>query len=196
MKNKTKIKMSWCVPLCVAVFASMSLGGCKGDRIAGPAPVEMTPEAVGFYCQMNLLEHDGPKAQVHLEGMPAPLFFSQVRDAIAYLNMPEQSHAVVATYVQDMSGARWEAPGAWVEVSTPVYVIGSDARGGMEAPEFVPFTDTVAAEAFVREHGGRIEAFDGITAEDALTNAPGETGDEQVSDIGARLDALSSQKGL
>ncbi|WP_417255260.1 nitrous oxide reductase accessory protein NosL [Celeribacter sp.] len=196
MKTSSKIRQSFCLPFCVAVFAAMALGGCKEEHIARPDPVDMTPEAVGFYCQMNLLEHDGPKAQIHLDGMPAPLFFSQVRDAVAYLHMPEQSHAVVATYVQDMSGARWDAPGAWVAVDAPLYVIGSDALGGMKAPEFVPFTNSDAAEAFVREHGGRIERFSEITAEEALVDASEATQSGQEADIGARLEALSSQKGF
>jgi nitrous oxide reductase accessory protein NosL len=30
----------------------------------------MTEEAVGHFCQMELLEHPGPKAQAHLDGLP------------------------------------------------------------------------------------------------------------------------------
>ncbi|SFJ42282.1 nitrous oxide reductase accessory protein NosL [Celeribacter neptunius] len=180
----------------VVILSVLALGACRDDRLARPDPVEMTPEAVGFYCQMTLLEHAGPKAQIHLDGMPAPIFFSQVRDAIAYLQMPEQNYAVTATYVQDMSGATWDAPGGWVEVSEPIYVIDSDMRGGMGAPEFVPFTDPSAAQAFVRDHGGRLKELSDISTAEALgpDGRQIEPPDENTSDIEARLSALSAQK--
>lgn len=165
------------------------LAACKEDVATLPTPVEMTEEALGYYCQMALVEHEGPKGQAHLDGMPAPIFFSQVRDTIAYLHMPEQSHAVQVAYVQDMSGATWDAPGAWMPAREALYVAGSDAVGGMGAAEFVPFSDKIAAEAFVRERGGRIMEFDEIRAEDVLgDSAPAQ--DSDADDINARLKAL------
>ena len=69
------------LPICLA----LTLAACREDEVAAlPDPVSMTDEALGYYCQMNLDEHPGPKAQVHLEGQPAPLFFAQVRDDTAY----------------------------------------------------------------------------------------------------------------
>ena len=69
----------------VLVLASMlALAACRNESDPLPGSVALTSEALGHYCQMTLLEHPGPKAQVHLDGMPAPLFYSQVRDAIAY----------------------------------------------------------------------------------------------------------------
>ncbi|WP_417258488.1 nitrous oxide reductase accessory protein NosL [Celeribacter sp.] len=178
------------------VLCAALLSACQQESAALPDPVDVTAEAAGYYCQMALLEHDGPKGQIHLDGMPAPLFFSQVKDAVAYLHMPEQSHAVVATYVQEMSTGTWEEPGPWVEVSEAVYVIGSDMMGGMDAPEFVPFAMRAAAEAFAARHGGEIRAFDAITAQDVL-GAPdaGAQAAQGEDDIAARLNALTSYKG-
>ena len=175
----------------------LALPACKEERAALPQPIEMTAEAVGHYCQMNLLDHAGPKAQVHLEGLSAPLFFSQVRDAVAYLHMPEQSHAVRVVYAQDMSGAAWDAPGQWVELSQLVFVIDSDAAGGMDAPEFVPFADRSAAEAFARDRGGVVLALSEITAKQALgANAQAsEASGAPQSDIAARLSALTAARG-
>ncbi|WP_417269163.1 nitrous oxide reductase accessory protein NosL [Celeribacter sp.] len=180
----------------VILCAVVALAGCREERAALPDPVAITAEAAGFYCQMALLEHDGPKGQIHLDGMPAPLFFSQVKDAVAYLHMPEQSHAVVATYVQEMSTGTWAEPGPWVEVSEAVYVVGSEMMGGMGAPEFVPFATRAAAEAFAARHGGEIRAFDAITAQDVL-GAPeaGTQAAQGEDDIAARLNALTSYKG-
>ncbi|HBZ45271.1 MAG TPA: copper resistance protein CopZ [Maritimibacter sp.] len=172
--------------LLIPVFL---LAACKEEVAALPEPVEMTDEALGYYCQMALVEHDGPKGQAHLDGTPAPIFFSQVRDVIAYLHMPEQSHAVQVAYVQDMAGATWDEPGAWMPAREAIYVAGSDAVGGMGAAEFVPFSDQIAAEAFARDHGGTLVAYHDIRAEDVL----GETTPEaqtDTNDINARLNAL------
>lgn len=59
--------------------ALVLLSSCKEDVAQSIVPQDMTPETLGHYCQMNLLEHPGPKAQIFLEGSPAPLFFSTLR---------------------------------------------------------------------------------------------------------------------
>lgn len=185
-----------------ALFALslLALGACRDDIAALPEPVEMTAEAVGHYCQMNLLEHPGPKAQVHLSGLPNPLFFSQVRDAIAYQRMPEQSHAITVIYVSDMGyGANWDDPGArnWIPAATALYVVGADIAGGMGAPELVPFSTRAEAEAFALAHGGDILSLDAIP--DALVLTPVEidgdtgTGTDDDTDFEQRLRALSRQ---
>lgn len=140
-------------------LVALALSACKEEVAERPLPVTMTAEAVGHYCQMDLLEHPGPKAQVHLAGLPDPLFFSQVRDAIAYQRMPEQSHAIAAIYVSDMGAApSWDAPGAdnWIAAETAVYVVGATVAGGMGAPELIPFADRAAAENFVARNGGEV----------------------------------------
>ena len=145
--------------LATAALA-LSLAACKDESSATlPAPVSMTEEALGHFCQMNLSEHPGPKAQVHLEGQLSPLFFSQVRDAIAYQRMPEQSHRILALYVSDMGAApSWEDPGIdnWIPAPTAFYVVGSDIIGGMGAPELVPFSDETAANSFAAQYGGAV----------------------------------------
>ena len=177
----------------VFLVGIVALAGCREERAALPDPVAITAESAGFYCQMSLLEHDGPKGQIHLDGMPEPLFFSQVKDAVAYLHMPEQSHAVVATFVQDMSVGTWEAPGPWMNAREAVYVIGSTMMGGMDAPEFVPFATEAAAQVFADIHGGEVRAFDAITAEDALAAQASDASQDTPAhdDISARLHALS-----
>lgn len=138
-----------------------------------PLPVAMTEATLGHYCQMNLLEHPGPKAQVHLVGVSEPVFFSQVRDAIAYQRMPEQSHAIRAIYVSDMGDApSWEEPGAdnWISADDAVYVVDAAVRGGMGAPELVPFSTREQALAFIAEHGGSTTTLEAVP--DAMVLAP------------------------
>lgn len=159
-------------PAFLAILCLATLVACKEDLAILPEPVKMTPEALGHYCQMNLSEHPGPKAQVHLKGVDAPIYFAQVRDAIAYQRMPEQSHAIAEIYVNDMSVAQsWQEPGDdnWLVVSSAHFVVGSDMKGGMGAPEVVPFSERDAAKAFVAKHGGRIVGLAAITDADVLT---------------------------
>lgn len=153
-----------------------------------PLPVAMTEATLGHYCQMNLLEHPGPKAQVHLVGVAEPVFFSQVRDAIAYQRMPEQSHGIRAIYVSDMGAApSWEAPGEdnWIPAESAVYVVGAEIVGGMGAPELVPFADDTQAMAFVARHGGSTTTLDAIA--DAMVLAPVEFEQDEDGDFRAPL---------
>jgi copper chaperone NosL len=68
-----------------------------------PGRLPHTPETLGHFCQMNLLQHDGPKGQVHLDGLPgAPLYVSQVSDLVTDQRLPEHSNTVLAICVSDM----------------------------------------------------------------------------------------------
>ncbi len=157
----------------IVLLAAVALIGCRGEDDKIPDAVAMTSDALGHYCQMNLMEHVGPKAQVHLEGMPAPLFFSQVRDAIAYQRMPEQSHSISAIYVSDMSVAPdWKTPGInnWMSAEKAIYVVGSKLTGGMGAQELVPFSEKTSAEKFAAANGGEIRSLSDIP--DELVLAP------------------------
>ncbi|SFY30079.1 copper chaperone NosL [Paracoccus pantotrophus] len=177
----------------------LGLAACREEVAQDTTPVEMNAQTLGHFCQMNLLEHPGPKAQVHLEGMPGtPLFFSQVRDAIAYARMPEQSHPILAIQVNDMGapGATWEEPGQgnWIEAKDAFFVMGSVQVGGMGAPEAVPFSSREAADAFVAAQGGRVMRLDAIP--DEMVLAPEETVPDgsTEADFINRLRALSQPK--
>ncbi len=157
----------------IVIAALLAVAGCSNDTTASiPKAVTMTEEALGHYCQMNLTEHPGPKAQVHLDGIGEPLFFSQVRDAIAYQRMPEQSHAIRMVYVSDMGApaASWEVPGVdnWIPADKALFVVGSRIAGGMGAPELVPFSARDKADAFVARNGGEIRDLAAIADEDVL----------------------------
>ncbi|WP_444452904.1 nitrous oxide reductase accessory protein NosL [Rhodobacter capsulatus] len=150
------------------------LAACR-EEAAIPQPVSLTEEAVGYFCQMNILDHGGPKAQVHLQEHPGkPLFFSQVRDVVAYLRMPEKDGAVLATYVTDMGAGDWAQPGTlpWISAQSAIYVVGSSRLGGMEQPEFVPFSQDKDAQAFIAQFGGQAMKLDDIPASALGTSAP------------------------
>jgi copper chaperone NosL len=147
--------------LTTALLPFLALAGCKDDVASNtaPDPVTLTADAAGYYCQMLILEHEGPKAQIHLAGSQQPLWFAQVRDGIAYLRSPEQSAEITGFYVNDMAkAASWQEPGAdnWITAKDAYYVVGSDARGGMGAPELAPFGTQADAAVFAAARGGMV----------------------------------------
>ena len=181
-----------------ALLFALLLAACQEDLAQPTDPVALTPESVGHFCQMNLLEHEGPKAQVHLDGLPgAPLFFSQVRDAVTYLRLPEQSHPILAVWVSDMGAptATWADPGTenWIDATTAHYVVGADVEGGMGAPELVPFANLAAAQAFTEDHGGSI--MDLAAIPDAAVIAPDTSAPGDDDDYARRLRALAEKAG-
>ncbi|WP_272003082.1 nitrous oxide reductase accessory protein NosL [Roseovarius sp. ZX-A-9] len=181
------------------VLALLGLAACKEEAGQDTSALPLTADAVGHFCQMNLLEHDGPKAQVHLAGLPGmPLFFSQVRDVVAYARMPEQSHEILTIWVNDMGapGATWAAPGAdnWIAAQEATYVVGGRAVGGMGTPEIVPFAEAEKAIAFAEANGGKVMPLDEIPDEAVLAPVvlDGGSGDDEFE---KRLRALSRKKG-
>lgn len=157
----------------------MLLGSCwEEEKADAPPPQELNRENVGHYCGMTVVDHEGPKAQLFLEGEDEPIWFTSVRDAKAFMILPDEPKNVSAIYVNDMGRAEsWEkpGPGTWIDAQTAWFVIGSSRVGGMGAPEAVPFSEMEAAESFAGKHGGRIMRFDEIPAEYILapiTEAP------------------------
>ncbi|MGX1501255.1 copper chaperone NosL [Labrenzia sp. MBR-25] len=156
----------------IALFALTLLAACQEEvQIAKPAAVTLTPEAAGHYCQMTVLDHDGPKAQIHLKSYDNPIWFTQVRDAVAFTLSPEEPKDIAAIYVNDMEKAEsWAQPGSdnWIEADKAWFVTGSLQAGGMGAPEAIPFGSEDGARAFAAEHGGNVLRFKDIPADYVL----------------------------
>ncbi|HSN33064.1 MAG TPA: nitrous oxide reductase accessory protein NosL [Ideonella sp.] len=148
--------------LGAALLALMIAGGCDGKPTAAappPAPVEVQADSTGHYCGMLLADHEGPKGQIHLASRKETVWFSSVRDTIAFTRLPDEPRDITAIYVNDMGRAKnWAQPepGTWIDARQAWYVIDSDRRGGMGAPEAVPFSDQAAAEAFRGRYHGRV----------------------------------------
>tara|TARA_R110000850_G_scaffold22172_7_gene64673 strand:- start:1528 stop:2094 length:567 start_codon:yes stop_codon:yes gene_type:complete len=183
----------------LSIIALVSLVACKEEAVQDTSPLPLTVEAVGHFCQMNLVEHEGPKAQAHLSGLPQmPLFFSQVRDVVAYIRLPEQTHETLAIWVNDMGApeATWSAPGTtnWIDAEGAYYVVGSRVIGGMGAPELVPFSDATKAATFAVENGGEVMRLAQIP-DDAVLAPVALEGDSDDADFEQRLRALSRTSG-
>ncbi|AXT29050.1 copper resistance protein CopZ (plasmid) [Ruegeria sp. AD91A] len=141
----------------LVLIALIALAACKEELAEAPDPVDLTPDALSYFCQMNIAEHGGPKGQIHLKGYPAPLFFAQVRDMVAYLKSPERDADITAVYVSNMGIApSWRQPGIsnWIAADGATFVVGANVAGGMGAREVVPFADPADAKAFIEIYGG------------------------------------------
>ncbi|MGF9566768.1 nitrous oxide reductase accessory protein NosL [Neorhizobium sp. BT27B] len=147
-------------------LAAIFLAGCSPKENAiMPAPTAMTAEAMGRYCGMNVMEHDGPKGQVIMQQTEEVIWFSSARDTVAFTMLPEEPRDIAAIYVSDMSKApSWEKPGAenWVDARKAHYVIESSRVGGMGTAEAVPFSVEQDAIAFAAKNGGRVVGFKDI----------------------------------
>ncbi len=131
---------------------------------APPPPQTLTREASGYYCLMTVVAHSGPKGHIILSDQPEAIWFTSVRDTIAFTLSPEEPKNIVAIYVNDMTDADWDNPGIdnWIEAEKAWYVINSDRAGGMGAPEAVPFSTKAKAELFAEQHGGSVYDFDSM----------------------------------
>jgi copper chaperone NosL len=160
--------------ILLALLVPLALAGCNDKQAAKvPPPHRTTAEDIGHYCGMNVLEHPGPKGHIFAASLMEPVWFSSVRDTIAFTMLPDEPKDILAIYVSDMGkAAEWDKPGAdnWIEARKALFVIESRVKSGMGGDEAVPFSDRTTAEKFVGENGGRIVAFDQVPRDYVLTS--------------------------
>ncbi|MBF0310099.1 MAG: nitrous oxide reductase accessory protein NosL [Magnetococcales bacterium] len=137
---------------------------CSNGSSPLPPPQEPGPEAVGYYCGMNLREHEGPKGQAYVAGEKEALWFTSVRDTLAYLHSEGATQRLLAVYVNNMARSPWSRPGPenWLEAKSAIYVLDSRQTGGMGGSEIVPFATTGEAMAFVEKNGGYLADYPAI----------------------------------
>ena len=160
--------------LFTALLLATALAACGGESsntaANKPQPQAISDAAKGYYCTMNLPEHNGPKAQIFLESKPSePLWFSTVTQIFNFVRHPGEPKDIAAIYVTDMSDATaedWEKPittnAKWIDARTAHYVIESRYIGGMGTQDAIPFSDMAKAQAFVAKNGGRLVSFDDV----------------------------------
>ncbi len=172
--------------LAFAALMALPLAACKQESAAKPPAIAMPADALGYYCQMYLIDHVGPKAQIHVATMEQPLWFTQVSDAINYLRGGERIGDIRAVYVSDMARAEsWDNPGAtnWIEAEKAFFVIESRRLGGMGTPEVIPFGSEDAAKRFTAEEGGRVVMLADIP--ESYTRPPNEGAAINADDLQA-----------
>jgi copper chaperone NosL len=142
------------------LFIAIVLAACsQQQQEIKPLPQLSSRDDVGYFCGMIVEDHQGPKSQLFLAGNEDPLWFTSVRDGIAYTLLPGESGVTSAFYVTAMDKSDWNHPekqgAAWIEARSAWYVIDSDKKGGMGMAEAIPFAEEEAAKGFVEEFGGR-----------------------------------------
>ena len=167
----------------MALIGVFLMAACDSEEVAkAPDPHEPTQNATGYYCNMTVVEHNGPKGHIFLAGDEIPLWFTSVRDTVAFTMLPEESKSIAVVYVNDMAKAKsWDQPepGSWINAKNAIYVIGSSRVGGMGAPEPVPFSDPDKAKEFAAAFGGEIVAFADIP-EGFILGDPNENRDDDT----------------
>jgi len=147
----------------IPMVAAMTLAACSPS--SAPAnPQELAPGTACALDGMLLLDYPGPKAQIHYADGTVE-FFCDTVEMFSIALRPEQKRALRAVYTQDMGKEDWRQPRAnWIDARTAFYVAGSKLRGSM-GPTFAAFARREDAEAFLKQHGGRVLRFDEVTPE-------------------------------
>lgn len=165
-------KLSTLLFVALPIFTCLS--ACEKEQVTEqPTAQTLTREANGYYCLMTVVDHNGPKGQVILTDKEQALWFTSVRDTIAFTLSPEEPKNIAAIYVNDMSDANWNNPGSdnWIDARDAWYVLGSKRSGGMGALETVPFSTRSSAELFAMKQGGTVYAYNLIPDEYILASS-------------------------
>ena len=153
--------------LNVLLWMFLLLSCEKSQPVDMPVAQTLTRDANGYYCLMTVVTHHGPKGQIILSDKKQALWFTSVRDTIAFTLSAEEPKNIAAIYVNDMTDADWDNPGVdnWIDARKAWYVLGSRRSGGMGAPEAVPFATKEAAALFASEQDGTVYDFHSIPHE-------------------------------
>lgn len=156
--------------MIMGMMLLLSACGQTTETKALPQPKSITADARGYYCTMNLSEHDGPKAQIFLESKPnEPIWFSTVNQAFGFIRHPGEPKDIAAIYVTDMGKVSdWNKPNAndaWIDAKQAYYVIESRFVGGMGTVDALPFADVNQAQAYAQKNGGKVIKFDEMPEE-------------------------------
>lgn len=146
--------------------AWLSIGACGGPAAPARHAADVQPDDACAVCGMELSNSPGPRGQAWVFGLARPLMFDSTRDFFAYVLQPEHQSRLQDLFVQDTSRIDWQHPGrdaaTFIDARRAVYVAWQPLPGSM-GPTFAPFGNRARAEAFARDHGGAILAFDGVT---------------------------------
>ncbi len=161
----------------IPVIAAVALAACSPSSAPTP-PRELTPGTACALDGMLLLDYPGPKAQIHYADGTVE-FFCDTVEMFALVLRPEQKRTLRAVYTQDMGREDWRQPRAnWIDARAAFYVAGSSVRGSM-GPTFAAFARREDAEAFRKQHGGKLLRFEEVTPEMADLRG-GATHDERM----------------
>lgn len=152
--------------LAGAAIGLLSACGQRTHTGPAPTPVEFGDDTLCILDGLRLIDHPGPKAQIHWVGRDEPDFYCDTVEMFhLFLATQHRDTRIRALYVQDMSQADWYAPrGEWMDARAALYVQGSSRMTAM-GTTLASFSEASAADSFVREFGGQILRFADVDAD-------------------------------
>ena len=89
----------------ILLLSILLMVACSGEPevVKKPDPIKLGTDEIGYYMQMIVADHGGPKAQLWLSDQTKPLWFVDVRDAILFTRTPEEADNITAIYAHDMA---------------------------------------------------------------------------------------------
>lgn len=140
------------------------LFACTKEQDEKPLPVEFDREHACKVCGMIITDFPGAKAQIHYKKGEYDSFCSTLDMFLFYLQ-PDRPADIAAVYVNDMGEADMEHPvNHWTDAAKASYVYGGNVMGAM-GEALVPFAEIKDAEAYMKQHGGRLVKFNDVTME-------------------------------
>ena len=163
--------------LLLSLTCCAFLAACSEQKtVEIPSPASLTRDDTGYFCGMIVEDHQGPKSQIILQNQAQAIWFTTVRDGIAFTRLPEEVRPVSVFYVSAIDLGGWDNPEAdpanMIQAERAWFVIESERLGSMGAPEAIPFSSAPAAHAFAEKHNGRVVSLGEIP--DAYILGPGE----------------------
>lgn len=115
---------------------------------------------------MIILNYSGAKAQIFIKNEKEPLKFCSVKDGFTFILQPENAKRAVAFFVNDFGNSTDAQPHEkMISAKDAFYVAGSDVHGAM-GKSLLPFKTKDQAQAFMREHGGKLLYYRQVTLEE------------------------------
>lgn len=156
------------VSLILSLFLLGTLSSCsKQDEqqlMLHKAVVIETSEECHL-CGMLITRFDGPKGELFRKEQGDKVFkFCSTRDMFGYYLDPENKRNVAQMLVHDMSKMPWGTINDehFIDAETAWYVSGSEKTGAM-GKTLASFSLQEDANAFAKEFGGKVIAFDAIS---------------------------------
>jgi copper chaperone NosL len=154
------------IAIITLLLIGLLLGGCSGEaEPIASGPDKMSRADNCHICGMIVLDQQGPKGQVRLQGGGKPAYFCSTSDLMAFLFQPDSPAIVREAWVHNMHNANWQSPEnhshAYIDAFSAYYVVDHSRRGAM-GHTLAPFAEQAQAEAFIADYGGRILRYQDI----------------------------------
>lgn len=150
------------------VLATFIFSACGKTETATQLPSlsPITSDDSCHVCGMTISGFPGPKAQAFIKHQDSALKFCSTSDLFNWLLQPDTPAILREAFVHDMAASAWDTPNDnhYVNARQAWYVSNHDQSGAM-GPTLASFKDKLAAEVYIKEHGGELKQYADISLE-------------------------------